>query len=119
MKYFTKLTALLSSVLCLQADVHIPWILEGANERIAEHRMGDIQLRILLPKGNAVPVGSDFKLIQTEHDFQFGGSLASDWEVPKKKWYPKFKKQFADLFNYATIDFYWSVHEKKPRQWQY
>ena len=119
MKYFTKLTALLSSVLCLQADVHIPWILEGANERIAEHRMGDIQLRLRLPEGCAVPLDADYKLIQTEHDFQFGGSLAADWEVPKKKWYPNFKKQFADLFNYATIDFYWAVHEKKPRQWQY
>ena len=119
MKYLTKLTALLSSVLCLQADVHIPWILEGANERIAKHRMGDIQLRLRLPEGCSVPVDADFKLVQTDHDFQFGGSLAADWEVPKKKWYPNFKKQFADLFNYATIDFYWAVHEKKPRNWQY
>ena len=119
MNYLTQLTALLSSVLCLQADVHIPWILEGANERIAKHRMGDIQLRLRLPEDCSVPVDADFKLIQTEHDFQFGGSLAADWEVPKKKWYPNFKKQFADLFNYATIDFYWAVHEKKPRNWQY
>ena len=92
-------------------DVHVPWDLEGANERIAAHRMGDIQLRVRLPEG-AAPIGTDFKMVQTEHDFQFGGSLAADWEVPKKEWYPKFKRQFADLFNYATIDFYWSVHEK-------
>ena len=119
MKYFSRLTALLSSALCLQAEVHVPWELEGASERIAAHRMGDIELRVRLPEGIFVPVGTDFKLIQTEHDFQFGGSLAADWEVPKKEWYPKFKQQFANLFNYATIDFYWSVHEKKRRQWQY
>ena len=42
---------------------------------------------------------------QTRHAFNFGGSLASDWQAPKQDWYDDFKAQFANLFNYATIDF--------------
>jgi GH35 family endo-1,4-beta-xylanase len=101
------------------AEKHPPWELDGAQERIEKHRMGECRLQLVLPDGSAVPSGTPLKAEQTRHAFYFGGSLAADWQVPKQDWYPDFKARFANLFNYATIDFYWSVHEKKPGQWRY
>lgn len=98
---------------------HKAWDLKGADERIRTHRMGTKSLELLLPDGRVVPVGAAYKIEQINHAFQFGGSLAADWKVPKKEWYPAFKTQFAHLFNYATIDFYWAVHAKKQGQWHY
>jgi GH35 family endo-1,4-beta-xylanase len=103
----------------LSAGQHLPWKLEGARERIEACRKGDLRLDLRLPDGSPVPAGAEFHLEQTGHAFHFGGSLAADWQVPQKKWYADFKEQFARLFNYATIDFYWAVHEKGPGQWHY
>lgn len=98
---------------------HVPWDLEGAQERIKAHRMGDFNLEVRLPNGMQVPAGARFELKQTGHAFRFGGSLSADWQAPKQAWYPAFKAQFAQLFNYATVNFYWAVHEKARRQWNY
>ena len=103
----------------LHAEAHQPWELAGARERIAAHRMGDFNLRFLLPDGSLLKSSANYQLEQTGHLFRFGGSLASDWQAPKQDWYDDFKALFANLFNYATIDFYWAVHEKKPGGWSY
>ena len=63
---------------------HIPWDLEGAQERIKAHRMGDFNLEVRLPNGLQVPAGARFELKQTGHAFRFGGSLSADWQVPKQ-----------------------------------
>ena len=98
---------------------HIPWRLDGAQDRIEAIRQGDCHLRLVLPDGQTIPKESVYSLSQTRHAFNFGGSLASDWQAPKQDWYDDFKAQFANLFNYATIDFYWAVHEKEPGGWSY
>jgi GH35 family endo-1,4-beta-xylanase len=98
---------------------HQAWDLDGADQRIRDYRMGSQVLVLSLPEGRAVPLGTEYKIEQVNHSFHFGGSLAADWKVPEKEWYPEFKSQFAHLFNYATIDFYWSVHAKKQGEWHY
>ena len=119
MKLFSILVCVLIISSNLRAAMHQPWELAGARERIAAHRMGDFDLRLLLPDGSPLKSGANYQLEQTGHSFRFGGSLASDWQAPKQDWYDDFKAQFAKLFNYATIDFYWAVHEKKPGGWSY
>ncbi|MBC8434779.1 MAG: endo-1,4-beta-xylanase [Verrucomicrobia bacterium] len=98
---------------------HLPWTLDGAQQRIEAVRQGDCQLRLVLPDGQIVPEESVYSLSQTRHAFNFGGSLAADWEVPNRDWYPEFKDRFANLFNYATIDFYWAVHSNQQGNWNY
>lgn len=110
---------LMGAIGSVLAEQHLPWELQGAQERIEAHRKGDLRLELRLPDGLPVPAGTEFHLEQTGHAFRFGGSLAADWQVPKQIWYGDFKEQFARLFNYATIDFYWAVHEKEPEQWRY
>jgi GH35 family endo-1,4-beta-xylanase len=103
----------------LPGMLHEPWELTGAAERIEEHRMGTRDLVITLPCGGPVPEGATYSIRQTRHAFNFGGSLAADWQVQGKSWYPEFKQRFARLFNYATVDFYWAVHEKKRGRWKH
>jgi GH35 family endo-1,4-beta-xylanase len=98
---------------------HLRWALDGAQDRIDVIRQGDCHLRLVRPDGQTVPKGSVYSLRQTRHEFNFGGSLAADWEVPKRDWYPEFKNRFANLFNYATIDFYWAVHANQHGKWNY
>ena len=98
---------------------HRPWNLEGAEARIEAHRKGDFSVVLALPNGDAIPEGAEYHLRQVNHEFLFGGSLAADWSVPEKEWYPQFKEYFAQLFNYATVNFYWASHEKVRGQWDY
>jgi GH35 family endo-1,4-beta-xylanase len=98
---------------------HTPWNLEGAEARIEAHRKGDFSVVLALPNGDAIPEGAEYRLRQVNHEFLFGGSLAADWSVPEKEWYPQFKEYFAQLFNYATVNFYWASHEKVRGQWDY
>jgi GH35 family endo-1,4-beta-xylanase len=119
MKAMRAIIILFTAGACLQAEVHQPWKLAGAQERIEAHRKGDLHLSLHLPDGATVPEGASYQLLQTGHAFQFGGSLSADWQAPKQDWYSDFKTQFARLFNYATVNFYWSVHEKKQGEWDY
>lgn len=114
------LTCLLLITNCFASErIHVPWSLEGADARIREYRMGAETFQIELPNGEPLPKGVVCSVTQVKHAFNFGGSLAADWKVPEREWYPSFKEKFARLFNYATIDFYWAVHEKKRGQWKY
>lgn len=110
---------LFGTQICMSSEVHTPWRLEGAQQRIEEIRKGECVLQLRLPNGRSVPVKTAYSLNQTRHAFNFGGSLAADWEVPRQDWYPEFKTHFAQLFNYATIDFYWAVHAQKRGEWDY
>ncbi|MCK5564918.1 MAG: endo-1,4-beta-xylanase [Planctomycetes bacterium] len=101
------------------AQEHVAWKLDGAQERIESRRMGACSLHLVLPDGQPVPQKTSYNLDQIRHAFHFGGSLAADWLVSRQEWHPEFKERFARLFNYATINFYWSVHEKTPGQWCY
>lgn len=98
---------------------HTAWNLEGAEERIDACRKGDFSIVLQMESGDVIPSGVEYTLKQIKHDFLFGGSLAADWSVPEKKWYPQFKEYFAKLFNYATVNFYWSSHEKVRGEWDY
>jgi GH35 family endo-1,4-beta-xylanase len=96
---------------------HEPWALRGAQARIEEYRMGDVLLQLVLPDGSPVPPGTPVELEQTEHAFNFGGSLCQARLLHRQASYPAYQEHFAQLFNYATIGFYWGAHEKEPNQW--
>ena len=103
----------------LVINEHTPWNLKGADTRIEVLRKGDFSIFLTLESGEKIPTGTKYTLNQIEHEFLFGGSLSADWSVPEKSWYPKFKEYFANLFNYATVNFYWDSHEKVRGEWNY
>lgn len=119
MKLITLSTLLLALPVSLFSQQHKPWDLAGAQDRIEKHRMGKATLQLQYPEGTPVAAEASYELELTRHAFNFGGSLASEWKVAETGWYPRFKERFARLFNYATMDFYWAVHEKKPGRWSH
>ncbi len=98
---------------------HIPWSLEGAEARIEKFRKGNLNVKLIMPDGKDLKEEVLYKSEQIKHEFNFGGSLSTDWSVPATNWYDDFKKYFCNLFNYATVNFYWGSHEKTPGEWNY
>lgn len=77
---------------------------------IEKYRKGDAVLRVTDAHGRAVP-GSKVTLEQTSHDFLFGCNIYmfDRFNDPAKD--AQYKQRFADLFNYATVGFYWRGYE--------
>jgi endo-1,4-beta-xylanase len=129
MRYAVLFISLLFGLFSLAEDLvekyplvikqHESWDLEEANERIDSLRKGDFSVSLSLKSGTKIPIHTEYSLKQIKHEFLFGGSLSADWSVPNKKWYPQFKEYFSNLFNYATVNFYWASHEKIKGEWDY
>ena len=75
--------------------------------------------RIKLTDKNGEPVANaKIKLTQTSHEFRFGANLFMLDELESEEKNEKYKKYFSDLFNMATLPFYWDALEPergKPR----
>ncbi|UCH36016.1 MAG: endo-1,4-beta-xylanase [Armatimonadota bacterium] len=83
-------------------------ILAGASQRIEQHRKGDIAV-VVLDRGQPVP-GATVEVEQTGHEFLFGCNaygLRDDDSALQQA----YREQFAALFNYATLPFYWDGYE--------
>jgi len=77
---------------------------------IEQYRKGDAMLRVVDEQGHPVP-GAKVTIEQTSHDFLFGGNIFmfDRFGDPAKD--EQYKQRFADLFNYATVGFYWRWYE--------
>ncbi len=84
---------------------------------IETYRKGDAHISVKDKNGNAVN-GAHIKAVQKSHEFRFGANLfmLDELETPEKN--EIYKKNFVDLFNMATLPFYWNTLEPergKPR----
>ena len=84
---------------------------------IEKNRKGNAMLSVTDSEGNAVP-SARVKLSQRSHEFRFGANLfmLDELETPEKN--DAYKKYFSDVFNMATLPFYWDTLEPekgKPR----
>lgn len=84
-------------------------ILDGADARIAEHRMGDAVVRVTDANGEPIS-GATVRIEQVRHDFLFGCNLFG-WSQPTEADASRYRDQFAALFNFATLPFYWGSFE--------
>ncbi len=74
---------------------------------------------ITVKAGNAPAAGAEIKLTQKTHEFKFGGNLfmLGELETPEKN--AEYKKLFANVFNLATLPFYWDTLEPVKGQPRY
>ena len=94
---------------------------EATEGRIAEgieaHRKGDA--RITVTKKDGTPLaGARVLAVQKSHAFRFGANLFMLEELESEEKNQKYKDCFAELFNIATLPFYWRDLEPtqgKPR----
>lgn len=84
-------------------------LLAGAEERIEKHRKAQATLKVLNARGRPVP-DATVDVEQTRHAFLFGCNIFPLFEYQGEQ-HEQYGKQFAELFNYATLAFYWGAYE--------
>ncbi|MBR2387974.1 MAG: endo-1,4-beta-xylanase [Clostridia bacterium] len=87
------------------------------SEGIEKYRKGDAKLTVTDENGNPVS-GAKITVSQKTHEFRFGANIFMLDELETDEKNEKYKKYFADLFNMATVPFYWDTLEPekgKPR----
>lgn len=94
---------------------------EYTNQRIKEsiekYRKGNAEIVVTDKKGTPLNNVS-IKVKQKSHEFRFGANLFMLDELETDEKNAKYKKYFADVFNMATLPFYWDALEPergKPR----
>ena len=88
-----------------------------AAEGIERYRKGNGRITVVDKEGNPVS-NAKIKLTQTNHEFRFGANLFMLDELESEEKNEKYKKYFSDVFNMATLPFYWDALEPergKPR----
>ena len=98
-------------------DEQKDYVEEKVSHGIEAYRKGDGKIQIVDTNGNPV-AGAKIKLNQKSHEFRFGANIfmLDELETPEKN--DIYKKCFADVFNMATLPFYWDALEPergKPR----
>jgi len=86
--------------------------LERAAASAEEVRKGDAVVTVLDASGRPV-AGARVRAEQTRHDFLFGCNIYMFDKFRTKRDNEEYKRRFAELFNYATLGFYWRWYERE------
>ena len=94
-----------------QYDVHIPWRLEGANERIDTYRKGKAKLLLVL--NDQKTESANLKLELANHAFNFGVSMTQEGAFEGTAYQDMYRQRVSEVFNFVTLGFYWSARDEK------
>jgi GH35 family endo-1,4-beta-xylanase len=91
---------------------------QGAAQRIEKYRKSDAVLVLVNKAGQPLP---DVKVTveQTRHQFLFGCNFFMYGKAGNQQDEDAYRTQFADLFNFATLAFYWPSYESRQGQPQH
>ncbi|HPO13488.1 MAG TPA: endo-1,4-beta-xylanase [Candidatus Hydrogenedentes bacterium] len=81
-----------------------------SEEGIKKNRVGEASIRIKDAQGNPA-ANVEIALEQTRHDFLFGSNICAFDAFHNSAKDDTYKQHFANLFNYATLPFYWRLFE--------
>ena len=87
------------------------------SEGIEKYRKGNAEIIVTDKNGKAVP-DVKIKAVQKTHEFRFGANIFMLDELETDEKNQKYKECFKDVFNMATLPFYWDTLEperNKPR----
>ena len=86
-------------------------IVAATRQAIERNRMSGAVVRVVDAAGKPV-VGAKINVTQTSHEFLFGCNIYGfDRSEPALN--AAYKERFAEMFNYATIGFYWRWYEEQ------
>jgi len=85
---------------------------------IEANRKGYATITLKDSKGNVIP-DAKISVNQKTHEFKFGANLFMLEELETKEKNDAYKKHFADLFNMATLPFYWNATEPQKNKQRY
>jgi len=103
---------LIAAVVVVSASLHAadPLSSEAVNERIRQHRTAEATFTVLAPDGSPL-AGQPVTIRQTRHKFLFGCNAFVINTADTSELQKAYQRQFAALFNYATLPFYWGSYE--------
>ena len=84
-------------------------LLAGADARIEQCRKADATVAVVDAAGKPV-IGATIDVRQTRHAFLFGCNIFAWGKLPDDR-EEAYRQRFAELLNYATLPFYWSMYE--------
>jgi len=85
-------------------------ILAQTQPAIDKHRKADAKIRIVDPAGHPLG-GVQVAVEQVRHKFLFGCNIYMFDRYGTDRQNNAYKKRFEELFNYATVGFYWRPYE--------
>jgi len=87
---------------------------EGAPARIIKYRQGDVSLQVIGTDGKPI-AGVKVQVHQARHEFLFGCNIFALEQLQKTNpaMAQKYGDQFAEIFNFATLPFYWWSYERE------
>ena len=91
---------------------------EKIKEGIEKYRKGNAEIVVTDKSGNPIP-NAGIKVKQKSHEFRFGANLFMLDELETNDKNVKYKKYFADVFNMATLPFYWDSTEPEQGKTRY
>ena len=71
-----------------------------------------LRSRVVNEQGEPIP-GAKLAIEQTRHAFLFGCNFFAFGKQPNDRDEQAYRTQFAELFNFATIGFYWPSYERR------
>ena len=88
---------------------------EGAEERIEKYRKSDLDVRVVDSEGKPV-TGAKLAVRQTNSAFLFGCNIFMWGNSGNSELDEAYKRRFAELFNFATLPYYWWSYEPQRGQ---
>ena len=92
-------------------DVHIPWELKGAYERIDKYRKG--KAKLLFVFDNNISEFAKLDIGLTNHAFNFGVSMTQEEHSEGTLYRDIYRQRVSEVFNFVTLGFYWSARDEK------
>jgi GH35 family endo-1,4-beta-xylanase len=88
------------------------------NDGIEKYRKGDMEITLVDNNGKPIP-NAKVSICQKTHEFKFGANLfmLNQFETAEKN--QKYKECFCELFNMATLPFYWNATEPEKGKLRY
>lgn len=99
-------------------EEHKETINKRINEGIETYRKGNATISVVDKSGNPLS-GASLKLSQKTHEFRFGANLFMLNEMETAEKNELYKKRFAEIFNMATLPFYWDAIEPEEGKTRY
>ncbi len=93
-------------------------LLQQTNAAIQTYRMGPASVMVKDASGNALS-GATVTVEQLQHDFLFGANLCGYQAYDTAEKNATYLQRFSEVFNYATVPFYWSQIEPVQGQPNY
>ena len=92
------------------------------NERIKngveQNRKGWFKIKVKDEKGNVIP-NAKLTVIQKKHEFRLGSNIFALSEMKTEEEAKEYKRLYSELFNLATLPFYWKDNEPRKGEKRY